>query len=84
MLCVLVRVASTYHYFIEDGKDIPKLSPFASWPGIMINPQWLELLSKTKFHSPKDVLPIAIQLYIHIFQNNPGLFRLFTYHFLRK
>ena len=33
----------TYLYFIEDRKDIPKLSPFASWPGAMMNPQWLEL-----------------------------------------
>ena len=29
----LFWVHSTYHYFIEDGKDIPKLSPFASRPG---------------------------------------------------
>ena len=26
-----------------DSQDIPKLSPFVSWPGVMINPQWLEL-----------------------------------------
>ena len=23
--------------------DIPKSCPFASWPGAMVNPQWLEL-----------------------------------------
>ena len=28
---------------LSDQRDIPKLSPFASWSGIMINPQWLEL-----------------------------------------
>ena len=47
MLCVLIRIVSsrqfycihsTYHYFIEDRKDIPKLSPFASWSEAMINP----------------------------------------------
>ena len=27
----------TLAYFIEDRKDIPKLSPFASWPGAMIS-----------------------------------------------
>ena len=37
-------VLSTYHYCLKD-KKIPKLSPFASWPGVMINPQWLELPS---------------------------------------
>ena len=41
MLCVLIRIASsrrfqwvysTYHYFIEDGKDIPRLFSFVFWP----------------------------------------------------
>ena len=37
-------------------KKIPKLSLFASWPGTMINPQWLELpMSRTIFYGPKDV-----------------------------
>ena len=41
----------TYHYFIEDQKDIPILSPFASRPCAMINSQWLELaMSRTNFH----------------------------------
>ena len=32
-----------HHYFIEERKDIPKLSPFASWPDAMINPRRFEL-----------------------------------------
>ena len=31
-----------YHYIIGDRKGIPKLSPFAFWPGAMINSHWLE------------------------------------------
>ena len=27
---------------VEDQKDLPKFSSFASWPGAMINLQWLE------------------------------------------
>ena len=73
MLSVLIRIASsrrfkwvhsTYNYFIEDWKDIPELSPAASWPGAMINPQWLELpLSRTNFNSPKDLHVIEVWLY---------------------
>ena len=49
---------------VEDGKDFPKLSPFASWPGVMINPQWLELhMSRTNFHGPKDLRAIEVRLY---------------------
>ena len=34
----------------KSRKKIPKLSLFASWPGTMINPQWLELpMSRTIF-----------------------------------
>ena len=52
-------------FLIKDQKDIPKLSPFASWPGIMINPQWLELpMSRTYFHGPKDIRAIEAQLYL--------------------
>ena len=39
MLCVLIRITS----YIENQKDFPKLSLFASWSGAMINPQWLKL-----------------------------------------
>ena len=43
----------------------PKLSLFASWPGAMNNPQWLELpISRTKFYGPKDVRAIKVRLYI--------------------
>ena len=31
-------------YYVENQKDFPKLSLFASWPGTMIKPQWLKLL----------------------------------------
>ena len=36
------------HYFIEDRRDISKLAPFASWHGVMINTQLLELLMSRK------------------------------------
>ena len=43
----------------------PNLSPFASWPGAIINPQWLELpISRTNFHGPDDVRAIEVRLYI--------------------
>ena len=34
---------TTFHYCIENRKEFPKLSAFASWPGTMIDSQWLEL-----------------------------------------
>ena len=44
--------------------DIPKLFSFASGPGAMINPQWLELPQQRKqFHSSKDVHVIEVWLY---------------------
>ena len=50
---------------IEDRKEIAKLSSFVSWPGALINPQWLELpMSGTNFHSPKDVRTIEVRQYI--------------------
>ena len=49
--------------FIENQKDMTKLSPFASCPGTIINPQWLELpVSRIHFHGPKDVWAIEILL----------------------
>ena len=40
---------------------------YASWPGSIINLQWLELpLSRTNFHSPKGVRAIEVRLYIVI------------------
>ena len=63
MLCVLIRIASTYNRCVENWKDFPKLSLFASWTGAMINPQWLELpMARTIFHGPKDVRAIEVRL----------------------
>ena len=51
---------------IEKKKTIIKWAPFASWPSVMINPQWLELpISGTNFHGPKDVRAIEVRLYLH-------------------
>ena len=56
---------STYNHCVENRKDFPKLSLFASWTGVMINPQWLELpMSRTNFHGPKDVRAIEVRLYM--------------------
>ena len=39
--------------FVEDRKDTLKEFQFASRPGAMINPQWLELpVSRTNSHGP--------------------------------
>ena len=87
MLCVLIRIASlrrfswvhsAYNYCVENGKDFTKILLFAFWPGAMINPQWLELpISRTNFHSPKDVRVIEVWLYR---ENNYGiLFFRFAY-----
>ena len=44
--------------------DIPKLSPFAYWSEVTINPLWLELpMSRTNFLSPEDVWAIEVLLY---------------------
>ena len=57
------RVHSTYNYCVENRKDFPTLSLFASWPGAMNNSQWLELpISRTHFHGPKDVRAIECRL----------------------
>ena len=56
------------HYCIDDRKDFPKLSQFASWPGTIINPQLLELsMSQTIFHGTNDVRSTEIRLYF-VFQ----------------
>ena len=63
MLCAVIRIASSYssyHHFIEDRKDVSKLSLNTSWPG----PQRVELpLSWTNFYTPKDVRVIGVRLY---------------------
>ena len=74
MLCVLIRIASlrqfqwvhsTYNHCVENQKNFPKLSLFASWTGAMINPQWLELPRfRTNFHGPKDVWANEVRLYV--------------------
>ena len=42
-----------------------RTSPFAFWPGVMINLQWLDLpIFGTKFHGPKDLRAIEVWLYL--------------------
>ena len=44
---------------------VKKIKNNPSWPGIMINPQWLELpMSRIIFCAPKDVQAIENQLYM--------------------
>ena len=53
-----------YNYCVENRENFPKLSLFASWPGTMINPHWLELpMSRTIFYGRKDVRAIEVRLY---------------------
>ena len=60
-----------YNYCVENRKDFPKLSLFASWPGAMINLHWLELpMARTLFHGPKGVRAIEVRLYIVFTLNN--------------
>ena len=52
-----------YQYYVETRKDFPKLSLFASWPGALINPLWLELpIFQTNIHCPKYVGAIGVRL----------------------
>ena len=52
---------TTYHYYIEDCEDFSRLSPFASWPGLMFDAQWLEQpMSRTRLCFPKDVRAIEV------------------------
>ena len=45
-------------------EGIPKLSPFAPWPGAMINSEWLELpMSRTNDHCPEDGRTIDVRQY---------------------
>ena len=47
---ILISTPITHNYCVENQIDFPKFSQFASWPGDMINPQWLELpISRTNF-----------------------------------
>ena len=50
-------------------KHFPKFSLFASWPGTLINPQWLQLpMSWTIFYRPKCVRAIEVRLQILKFE----------------
>ena len=52
---------TTYRYYIEDCEDFSRLSPFASWPGLMFDAQWLEQpMSRTRLCFPKDVRAIEV------------------------
>ena len=52
-------------------KKIPRLSLFASSPGTMINPHWLELpMSRTVFYGPIVVRAIKVRLYQLLYQKN--------------
>ena len=45
------------------SKIFPKVSPFASWHGAMMNPQWLELaMSRINSHGLKDIQAIEVLL----------------------
>ena len=63
MLCVIncfieAIQMSTFNIplFYRRSNGFPKLSPFASWSGAKINPQWLKLpISRINFPGPKDV-----------------------------
>ena len=53
-----------FYHCVENRKDFPKLSLFASLTGAIINPQWFELpMSRTNFHGPKDIRAIEVRLY---------------------
>ena len=50
--------------FYRRSKKPRKVSPFASLPDAMINPQVLELpMSKTNFYGPKDVQVIVYAMF---------------------
>ena len=68
ILCVLVEAILMRTHNIPSCWRKPKRYPYyASWPGSIINPQWLELpLSRTNFYSLKGVRAIEVRLYIVI------------------
>ena len=52
---------------VKEIKKAPKLSLFASWPGTMINPQWLELsMSRTFFMVPKMFEPLKFDCVLRV------------------
>ena len=42
---------------LEDRKGTVRLSTFASWPGAMINSQWLERITKTCLYNFDPIKP---------------------------
>ena len=43
------------------------LSSFGSWPGALINPQWLEVpMSRTHFYVQNDIRAIKVNTLLHM------------------
>ena len=40
---LIKAILMSAHNIHRNQKDIPKFYPIASWPSVIINPQWLEL-----------------------------------------
>ena len=60
IVCWMYSLESPYR-----KKNTPKLSPFASWLGTIINTQWLESsMSRIIFYGPKDVRAFEVRLYL--------------------
>ena len=58
-----MNIFLTYHYLIEDKKDIFKWSSFAYWQAVMIYPKWLELpMSRTHLCGLKIIRTIEVHL----------------------
>ena len=63
------------HNIQKIEKKYQKIPPFASWPGAMINPQWLEqpisrfeqTISRTNFHGALAVRATKVRLYYFCF-----------------
>ena len=56
-----------YNYCVENRKEFPKQFLFASWPGAIIKPQWLELPTPwTNLYGCEDVRAIKVRLYSYI------------------
>ena len=70
---------------VKERKKNPKLLLFASYPGTMINPQWLELpMSRTIFYGPNDVRAIEVRLYSAVYEDTPIFGVLFVLCFQRQ
>ena len=68
------------NHCVENRKDFPNLSIFASLTCAMINPQWIELpMSRTNFHGPKDVRAMEVRLYACVFYRILNFFILFFF-----